>query len=259
MGESSPSNDSPPPSPAAHQSRPPQSYSLPPASHPVRSTSAACRVVRSASSNLAALVNCDRTLNARLLEDKRLNGSFGSLMHDSGAGLSSYSPYHDDFLYFTDISPAFFGGAAGGSSVSPARGVIAAVGLDDSAPPTSLCVPHTWGVLCSVGCHSPLRFGAGTAPRQSCDDPHAYTAARRWRLHTVLGNLRTLLDGRCSASALWRPYSTVDHCMPEITANGRLGRRAAHCSCWRRLHRWQACDKEGELQFSLTPSSGLPS
>ena len=108
---------------------------LPSPAYPIQSTSTACRIVRAVAAPLAALVNCDRTLSSRLRQGKLLNGSFASLMHDSGAGLHSYSPFHSDFWAFTDISASYFGGAAGGSSVSPARGTIACVGLDDSSPP----------------------------------------------------------------------------------------------------------------------------
>jgi hypothetical protein len=110
---------------------------LPPSTYHIQRMPTAYRAVRALAAPLAALVNCDcsLSLSARLRKDKMLNGSFASLMHDSGAGLHSYFPFHTDFYTFTDVSASYFGGAAGGSSVSPARGTIACIGLDDSSPP----------------------------------------------------------------------------------------------------------------------------
>ena len=84
---------------------------------------------------VGALTNNDSFLPPALRACTSLNGACTSWMHDNGAGNHSYTPYFSDFEYFTEFTPTFFGGIAGGASSSPGRGTVTMVALDDEGRP----------------------------------------------------------------------------------------------------------------------------
>jgi hypothetical protein len=220
----------------------------PPSSYPVQSASAACAAVRAAALPLAALVNCDRSLTAKLKNDTMLNGSFGSLMHDSGAGKRSYSPYYNDFFEWTDISNAFFGGAAGGSSITPARGTMACIGLDHSSPPR----PYVYLVYDSAYAPSAVARLYASEPERLLDN-HVCTRTLCQQRSDGASIPLDVIAGHYWTDAVILPargdpvlLSTLHFCLPSLLAWPRLGGCSAYCHLRWRLPRRLACSKEGE-------------
>ena len=105
--------------------------------------------INSFSPTLASVVNCDHSLPQRLKAAYAREGSYSEWMHDSGAGKTHISPFYSDFAEFTSITPAFFGGIGGGSSMSPASDRVDIVQLDVDGRPYVYSLPD---VRYSPGC-----------------------------------------------------------------------------------------------------------
>jgi len=183
-----------------------------PTAFPVQTNSAVCNVIRAVAAPLAALVNCDRSLPARLRRDADTNGSFGSLMHDSGAGKRSYTPYYSDIFEFTDISPEYFGGAAGGASMTPGRGTIAAIGLDDSSPPR----PYVYLIYDAAYAPSAVaRLYASEPERQH--DHHVCTRVEAQQRHDGSNIPFDIIEGHYWTDAVFLP-AVGDPNLPPTTS-----------------------------------------
>jgi hypothetical protein len=112
----------------------PQLHSIPYRSAQLQ-PSFACAAINSFSPTLASVVNCDHSLPQRLKASYGREGSYSEWMHDSGAGKTHISPLLLRLCRYTSLTPAFFGGIGGGSSMSPASGRVDMVQLDVDGRP----------------------------------------------------------------------------------------------------------------------------